>query len=152
MCRLTYVSLNGKHIYKAGIMDLYSRKIIGWHLSRHIDTKLTLKALNNAIKARTHPTGLKGLVHHSDRGVQYLAKEYLQTLTKHGIKGSMSRKANPYDNAHMESFMKIFKTEGVNTHEYTTFNEAYDNIKQFINYYNQKRIHSAINISHTQPT
>ena len=89
--------------------------------------------------------GFDGLVHHSDQGVQYASKDYVNRLNENGIKISMSRKGNPYDNAFAESFIKTLKYEDVNMKEYTTMEEAYDNIKEFIDeVYNNKRLHSSI--------
>jgi len=97
-----------------------------------------------AVRKRKH-LGFEGLIHHSDQGVQYACKEYVNLLEKLGIKISMSRKGNPYDNAHMESFMKTLKVEEVYIKEYETFEEAYNNVKHFIEIvYNKKRLHSSI--------
>lgn len=141
---LTYIHLPREFVYLAVILDLCSRKCIGWGLSRSIDTQLTLEALNRAIAARQH-LGFSGLIHHSDRGVQYASQAYVDLLAAHGIGVSMSSKGNAYDNAFAESFMKTLKVEEVYINEYATFDDAYTNIKQFIDrVYNKKRLHSSI--------
>jgi transposase InsO family protein len=141
---ITYIHLVDDFIYLAAIIDIYSRRCIGWTLSRDIDTILTLNALDMAISKRKS-LGLNGLIHHSDRGVQYASNDYIELLEKHGIKISMSRSGNPYDNAFMESFNKTIKVEEVYINEYETFEDAYKNIKHFIELvYNKKRIHSGI--------
>lgn len=141
---ITYIQLQREFIYLAAVIEIFSRKCIGWDLGRHIDTVLALNALSMAISERK-PCGLDGLVHHSDQGVQYASHEYVDMLQKHGIMVSMSRKGNPYDNAFAESFMKTIKAEEVYMKEYRTFDEAYVNIKQFIEeVYNSKRLHSSI--------
>jgi len=141
---ITYVLLPGGHVYLAVIIDLYSRKCIGWHLDKRIDSQLALKALEMAIENRRH-LGLSGLIHHSDQGVQYASYEYVDRLKAEGITPSMSRRGNPYDNAFAESFMKTLKSEEVYVKEYRTMEEAYANIKQFIEVvYNKKRLHSSI--------
>lgn len=141
---ITYVLLPGGHVYLAVIIDLYSRKCIGWHLDRRIDSQLALKALEMAIENRRY-MGLSGLIHHSDQGVQYASYEYIDRLKAEGIKPSMSRRGNPYDNAFAESFMKTIKSEEVYVKEYKTMEEAYANIKHFIEMvYNKKRLHSSI--------
>lgn len=141
---ITYILLPGGHVYLAVIIDLYSRKCIGWHLDRRIDSNLALKALEMAIADRKH-LGINGLIHHSDQGVQYASHEYVGRLKKEGITPSMSRRGNPYDNAFAESFMKTLKAEEVYVKEYRNLEEAYANIKEFIEVvYNKKRLHSSI--------
>lgn len=141
---ITYVHLLHECIYLAVIIDIFSRKCIGWELSRRIDAELVLNALDMAVKSRVH-MGIDGLVHHSDQGVQYACNEYVDRLNELGIQISMSRKGNPYDNAFAESFMKTLKAEEVYLKEYGTFDEAYNNIKKFIEIvYNNKRLHSSI--------
>ena len=141
---LTYILLAKGHIYLAAILDIFSRRCIGWALSDSIDTDLALSALNMAIRKRRH-MGLSGLIHHSDQGVQYASKAYVNCLNELNIRISMSRKGNPYDNAHIESFFKTFKIEEAYIKEYGTFEDAVKNIRRFIEVlYNKKRIHSGI--------
>lgn len=141
---ITYIKLLKEFVYLAVIIDLFSRKCIGWSLSRNIDAQLTLNALNKAINERKR-MGFNDLIHHSDQGVQYAAQDYVERLQQLGIKISMSRKGNVYDNAFAESFIKTLKYEEVNMNEYESFEEAYNNIKQFIEeVYNKKRLHSSI--------
>jgi len=141
---ITYVHLQSECVYLAIIIEVYSRKCIGWEMSRRIDAVLVLNALNMAVDARLH-LGIDGLIHHSGQGVQYACNDYVNRLNELGIKISMSRKGNPYDNAFAESFMKTLKAEEVYLKEYKTFDEAYSNIKQFIEVvYNNKRLHSSI--------
>ena len=141
---ITYVHLLHECVYLAVIIDVFSRKCIGWELSRRIDAILVLNALNMAVDARLL-LGIDGLVHHSDQGVQYACNEYVDRLNELGIRISMSRKGNPYDNAFAESFVKTLKAEEVYLKEYKTFDEAYNNIKHFIEgVYNNKRLHSSI--------
>ena len=139
---MTYVRLAQGFAYLAVILDAFSRRAIGWAISAHIDTSLSLAALRMAFWAR--PV-LPGLVHHSDRGVQYASSEYIALLTSKNIAISMSRKGNPYDNAKAESFMKTLKTEEIELNEYSTLADAKNNIEHFIDVvYNHKRLHSSL--------
>lgn len=139
---ITYIRLPGGFCYLAALIDSYSRFCVGWHLSKDIDTKLTLAALEMAL-ARRQPAA--GLIHHSDRGVQYASSEYVMRLQQAQIQISMSAKGNPYDNAKAESFFKSLKAEEVYLKEYQNFAEAQQNIGPFIEaVYNQKRLHSAL--------
>ncbi len=141
---ITYIRLVREFVYLAVIIDVFSRKCIGWKLGRDIDTKLALAALNMALADRKH-MGISNLVHHSDQGVQYASWEYVEKLKENGIKISMSRKGNPYDNAFAESFIKTLKYEEVYLWEYETYDEAHRNIKKFLEVvYNKKRVHSSI--------
>ncbi len=141
---ITYIRLLYEFIYLATIIDIFSRKCVGWALSRNIDTQLTLDALKMAISKRKY-LRFDNLIHHSDRGVQYASDDYVGLLLKYGIKISMSRSGNPYDNAFMESFNKTIKVEEVYINEYETFEDAYQNIKHFIELvYNKKRLHSSL--------
>jgi len=141
---ITYIQLMKEFVFLAVIIDVFSRRCIGWELSRHIDTDLTINALRNAFRTRKGDD-LKRLIHHSDQGVQYASKEYVDCLKQHGILVSMSRKGNPYDNAFAESFIKTLKCEEVYLNEYATFNDALANIDRFIEeVYNSKRLHSSI--------
>lgn len=139
---ITYVRLLRGFVYVAVLLDLFSRKVIGWALSSSLKADLAVEALMMALQSRTIEPGA---VHHSDRGVQYACEEYVEILLKHGLKISMSRKANPYDNAKLESFMKTLKTEEVYLNEYETEAEARINIGNFIEQlYNNKRLHSSL--------
>ncbi len=139
---ITYIRLLLEFVYLAVILDAFSRRVIGWALGRTLEGKLTVAALQMAIaRGRVEP----GLVHHSDRGVQYAAKDYIELLTEHGIQISMSRRGNPYDNAQAESFIKTLKYEEVYRTEYLDFADARRRIGKFIeSVYNQKRLHSAL--------
>ena len=129
-------------VYLAVILDLCSRKAIGYALSRNIDTALSLTALRMAIRNRNPPPGV---IHHSDQGVQYAAQDYIDELKQYQFQISMSRKGNPYDNAAAESFMKTLKAEEVYLWEYRTFDEVLKRIPYFIDQvYNQKRLHSSL--------
>lgn len=139
---ITYIRLGYRFVYLAVVLDSYSRRVIGWQLGKHLDTSLTIGALQMALRKRTITPGL---VHHSDRGVQYAAGDYTDLLKKHGIRISMSRKGNPYDNARCERFMRTLKYEEVLIKEYDDLPHARANIKTFIEQvYNQKRLHSAL--------
>lgn len=141
---ITYVHLLHEFIYLAAIIDLFSRKCIGWCLGRNIDSSLALNALNMALNNR-RKIGFCNLIHHSDRGVQYASNEYTELLKKYGIKISMSASGNPYENAFAESFNKTIKVEEVYIKDYETFEDALRNIKHFIEIvYNKKRLHSSI--------
>lgn len=141
---ITYVHLaNGEVAYLADVMDRYSRKCLGWQLSRNIDAQLCLDALHMALNERKGAV-LSGCIHHSDGGSQYGSNDYGALLNKHGIKGSMG-KDSAYDNPHAESFFKTVKYEEVYANEYASFQDAKENIKEFIEVvYNKKRLHSSI--------
>ena len=139
---VTYIRLPTTFVYLAAILDAYSRRCIGWALSRWIDTRLTLAALDMAL-VRRRPAS--GCIHHSDRGVQYAAGEYVAHLEAAGAQISMSAVGNPYDNAKAESFFKTLKREEVYLKEYRTFEEAEANLERFIEaVYNTKRLHSSL--------
>lgn len=141
---ITYIQLTDMFVYLAVILDVYSRRCIGWQLGRYLDTQLTLDALHQALDMRWNPS-LQGLIHHSDQGVQYASSKYVDELKDHGISISMSRKGNPYDNAFAESFIKTLKYEEVYLNEYDTVDEALENIGRFIDVvYNKKRLHSSL--------
>ena len=140
---ITYSRIVAAFVYIAVILDLYSRKAVGYAISRSIDTDLSLAALQMAIETRNPRPGL---IHHSDRGVQYAAHDYIDELRSHKINISMSRKGNPYDNAFAESFMKTIKTEEVYLWEYRTLDDVQKRIPYFIeDVYNQKRLHASLN-------
>jgi len=139
---ITYVRLVRGFVYVAVLLDLFSRKVIGWALSRSLHAQLAVEALEMALQTRRVQPGL---IHHSDRGVQYASEQYVQLLVRQGIVISMSRKGNPYDNAKLESFMKTLKTEEVYLNEYETEQDARINIGRFIEtLYNKKRLHSSL--------
>lgn len=141
---ITYIRLLMEYIYLAIIIDVFSRRCIGWELYRNLDTQLTLNALYRALECR-RGADITGLIHHSDQGVQYASQAYVECLKKHNIQISMGRKGNPYDNAFAESFIKTLKYEEVYLSEYETFQDAYHNIPRFIEEaYNKKRLHSGI--------
>lgn len=139
---ITYIRILTAFVYLAIILDLYSRKAIGYALSRSIDTALSLEALRMAIRNRNPPPGV---IHHSDQGVQYAAHDYIDELKTNHFRISMSRKGNPYDNAAAESFMKTLKAEEVYLWEYRTFDDVLKRVPYFIEaVYNQKRLHSSL--------
>jgi transposase InsO family protein len=139
---ITYIRMPTEFVYLAVVLDAFSRRVIGWALDRHLLTELPLTALRMAL--RTRPVSA-GLVHHSDRGVQYASADYVSLLVKHQIRISMSRTGNPYDNAKAERFMRTLKHEEVFLSDYQTLTEARASIKRFIDQvYNRKRLHSAL--------
>ena len=139
---ITYIRLLLEFVYLAVILDAFSRRVIGWALGRTLEAKLALAALRMALgRGRVVP----GLVHHSDRGVQYASKDYVELLTEHDILISMSRRGNPYDNAQAESFIKTLKYEEVYRTEYLDFADARRGLGKFIeSVYNENRLHSAL--------
>lgn len=139
---ITYIRLELEFVYLAVILDAYSRRVIGWALDRTLEDALTMEALRMALHRRSPAPGL---VHHSDRGVQYASGDYTGLLKAHQITISMSRKGNPYDNAFCESFMKTLKYEEVHRQEYRDLAEARASIEDFLErVYNQRRLHSAL--------
>jgi transposase InsO family protein len=139
---ITYVRLPASFCYLAAILDAYSRKCVGWALSRWIDTRLTLSALEMALSSRRPGPGL---IHHSDQGVQYASGEYVTRLEDAGAQISMAAVGNPYENAKAESFFRTLKMEEVYLKDYQDFEEAEQNIAEFIEeVYNQKRLHSSL--------
>jgi len=139
---LTYIRLQWEFVYLAVILDAFSRRVVGWALDRTLEAALTGQALRMAL-ARRRPA--PGLVHHSDRGVQYARRDYTQLLQDHGIQISMSRKGNPWDNPACESFIKTLKYEEVYRTEYRDLADARASIGAFLEkVYNQKRLHSAL--------
>jgi putative transposase len=139
---ITYIRLRTEFVYLAVVPGAFSRRVIGWALGRTLEAELTVTALRMALIERQPAPGL---VHHSDRGVQYASQHYTEMLKQHNATISMSRKGNPYDNAKAESFMKTLKSEEVYRNEYRDFNEAHASIGEFLErVYNQKRLHSAL--------
>jgi putative transposase len=139
---ITYIRLETEFVYLAVVLDAFSRRVIGWALDRSLENNLAIAALKMAFRRRT-PS--EGLTHHSDRGVQYASNDYTGLLKDHGVRISMSRSGNPYDNATCESFMKTFKYEEVYRQDYRDLTEAHASIDRFIEkIYNGKRLHSAL--------
>jgi len=139
---ITYIRLKAEFVYLAVILDGFSRKVVGWALDRTLAIRLTVGALEQAIERRQPKPGL---VHHSDRGLQYARGEYIALLEKHHMIPSMSRPANPYDNASCESFIKTLKREEIYAHKYENLEHLRTNIEEFIDeYYNRQRLHSAL--------
>ncbi len=140
---LTYIRIGNGFVYLAIVLDLYSRRVIGWSVSKRIDGDLAVAALRMAIGQRKPKPGC---IHHSDRGVQYLCNEYVKLLEEHGFWISNSAKGNPYDNAWTERFMRTLKQEEVYLANYETYLDVIENLPKFIEeVYNEKRVHSGIN-------
>jgi putative transposase len=139
---LTYIRLTTEFVFLAVVLDAWSRKVIGYALSHLLDARLPLAALDAALASRRPAPGL---VHHSDRGVQYAARAYRARLAQHGIVGSMSRCGNPYDNAFAESFFKTLKYEEILLHGYRTMDDVLSRLPHFLDeIYNCRRLHSAL--------
>jgi putative transposase len=139
---ITYIRIENGFVYLAVILDLCSRKVIGWQISRNIDGELALGALRMALARRNPPAGL---IHHSDRGVQYLSDAYVKLLRENKVEISCSRKANPYDNAWTESFMKTLKYDEIHMFGYNTMIDVVERLPLFIEeVYNKKRLHSSL--------
>ena len=139
---ITYVRLGEAHVYLAVVLDAFSRKVVGWALEDYIDARLPLAALDMAIAERNPRPGL---IHHSDRGVQYACADYAARLAERQIQRSMSRPGNPYENARAESFMKTLKGEEVDGRAYADLDQARSSIGQFLEeVYNADRLHSAL--------
>jgi transposase InsO family protein len=140
---ITYIRLREQFLYLAVILDAHSRRVIGWQLGETLEATLAVAALDHALAGRKIAAGI---VHHSDRGIQYCCREYTQRLEQHGFQISMSRKGNPYDNAQAESFMKTFKCEEVYLQQYRDQEHARASIQNFLEeVYNGQRLHSALN-------
>lgn len=139
---ITYIRIENGFVYLAVILDLFSRKVIGWQVSKNIDGELTLDALKMALQRRDYP---KEVIHHSDRGVQYLCEKYITCLKQNNFFISCSRKGNPYDNAWTESFMKTLKDNEVYLWDYKTYLDVIERLPYFIEeVYNKKRVHSSL--------
>ena len=139
---ITYIQVWSEFVFLAVVLDAFSRKVVGWELSRSLSSGLALRALEKAIAERQPPPGL---VHHSDRGSQYACREYVALLEKHQMVASMSRPGNPYDNARCERFMQTLKREEIYASAYRDMEHLRANLEDFIErYYNKKRLHSAL--------
>ena len=139
---ITYIRLQVEFVYLAVLLDAFSRRCIGWALQRSLEAALALEALRMALR---HRRPKPGLVHHSDRGVQYASRDYTAELQQHGIRISMSRTASPYDNAQAESFIKTLKYEEVYRTEYRSLEDARASMGEFLEkLYNRERLHSAL--------
>jgi transposase InsO family protein len=139
---ITYIRIATGFVYLAVILDLFSRRVVGWAISKSLDHRISLQALRVALENRKPG---HGLIHHSDRGAHYVCEEYTSLLQQHGVRISMSRAGNPYDNAFAESFIHTLKKEEVYLWEYDSFVDVVQRIPHFIeDVYNRKRIHSGI--------
>jgi putative transposase len=139
---ITYIRIVTGFLYLAVVLDLFSRRVIGWALSEQINAELTLAGLRMALAERG---AVNGCIHHSDRGVQYACHAYVEELEAAGMRISMARKGNPYDNAAAESFMKTLKYEEVYLWDYHSLEDVKHSIPYFLQQvYNQKRLHSAL--------
>ena len=139
---LTYIRLTTGFVFLAVVLDAWSRRVIGYAISHLLDTRLCLAALDAALDLRQSRAGL---VHHSDRGVQYASRAYGSRLAAHGIRGSMSRRGNPHDNAHVESFFKTLKHEEIFANDYSTIDDLANRLPHFLEeVYNRRRLHSSL--------
>jgi transposase InsO family protein len=139
---ITYIRILTGFVFMAVILDVFSRRIVGWGIAKRIDHRLTLEALRMALRGRNPRAGL---IHHSDQGVQYACTQYVKELQEWEIAISMSAKGNPYENAYAESFFKTLKNEEVYLWEYESFTDVVERIPEFIEeVYNRKRVHSGI--------
>jgi transposase InsO family protein len=139
---ITYIPTARGWVYLAAVMDLFSRRIIGWALSEHLDTTLVESALDNALESRCPSTGL---VHHSDRGSQYASDRYRMLLRRHGIECSMSRRGDCWDNAPMESFFGALKSEWIRYERLENLEDAHRSVFHYIDvFYNRRRLHQSL--------
>jgi transposase InsO family protein len=139
---ITYIRIQTCFIFLAVIMDVYSRKIVGWAISKSLKADICVRALKTALAQRRPP---KGCIHHSDRGIQYACDAYVGLLKENEFHISMSRKGNPYDNAFAESLMKTLKYEEIHLKEYETVTDVIENLPRFMeDVYNKKRLHSSL--------
>lgn len=139
MADITYIRLERDFVYLAVIMDVHTRAVRGWHLSRSLDRELTLTALRRALADRVPD------IHHSDQGVQYACGDYTDLLREQGVQISMAAVGKPEDNGYAERLMRTIKEEEVDLSEYEDFHDAYRSIGRFLDeVYTQKRIHSAL--------
>ena len=140
---ITFIRLRNEFIYLAVVLDAYSRRVIGWDLGRTLQAELAIRALQMALSQRSWKA--EGLIHHSDRGVQYASTDYTDLLEQNEIQISMSRRGNPYDNAYAERFMRTLKEEEVDGADYLDLEDARSRIGEFLDQvYNRQRLHSAL--------
>jgi len=139
---ITYIKLGREEVYLSAVIDVYTRVVVGWAISKSLKHKFCLDSMRVAI-ARRKPK--PGIIHHSDRGVQYVCESYMKFLEKHGFRASMSKVATPTDNAFIESFFKTLKHEEVFTRNYQSMSDVIRNLPKFIDeVYNKKRLHSSL--------
>jgi len=139
---ITYIKLHRQFIYLSAVIDIYTRKIVGWSLSKTLDHKFCLESMKIAIKKENPPPGI---IHHSDRGVQYVCEDYVKFLLESGFKLSMSAVGTPEENAFIESFFKTLKKEEIYFKNYQTLEDVLKNLPNFIEeVYNKKRMHSSL--------
>ncbi len=139
---ITYIRLAREFVYLAVELDVFSRMVVGWALSRTLRARLAIAALDRAVVGRKPPPGL---VHHSDQGAQYASRQYMERLRQYRMLPSMSRLGNPYDNAACESFLKTLKREEIYAGNYRDFEDLREHLEEFIErYYNRSRLHSAL--------
>jgi len=139
---ITYIRLRSEFVFLAVVIDRYSRKAVGWALDRSLSAQVAVRALQQAVERRQPPPGV---VHHSDQGTQYASAEYIAVLQAKQMTPSMSRPANPYDNAACESFMKTLKQEEIYCNQFADFNDLSAHLEEFLDtYYNRQRLHSAL--------